>query len=295
MTTRIEADSRPNVLFVMTDQQRFDTITALGNRQISTPNLDRLAARGVTFDNAYSGCPVCVPARYTIRTGCEPTMTGVYGNSVATGGHEQIRARCGPYLAEAMSERGYRTWGVGKFHTKPWNAPVGFGVQRHSEEMYATPEQRAGDAYASWIAGEHPEYDWVDALMGERTDMYYMPQLSPLPADCTVEAWATREAIGLMAADDQRPWFGFVSYIGPHPPFSPPQPYNRLYDPDDMPGPVLGDLAVDHLEQHIPFMNHLVFAYIDDCIGMLLDAVESRPDADNTLVCFYADHGDLLG
>ncbi|WP_165977047.1 sulfatase family protein [Nonomuraea diastatica] len=307
--------TRPNVLFVMTDQQRFDTIAALGNPHVATPHLDRLAARGTVFDNAYSTSPVCVPARYTLRSGCEPTRTGVYDNTVPGGGHAAIRERCGPYLAEAMGLRGYRTWGVGKFHTEPWDAPVGYEVQRHSEEFYGSPEQRAGDAYASWIATEHPEYDWIEALMGERTDMYYMPQLSPLPADCTVESWATREAIGLMAADDDRPWFGFVSYIGPHPPFAPPLPYNRMYDPDQMPDPVCGDRAIDHLDQHIPWMNHLVYAedvdphrartlkaryygeisYIDGCIGDLLDAVERRPDADNTVICFYADHGDLLG
>jgi choline-sulfatase len=306
---------RPNVLFVMTDQQRFDTIAALGNTDIATPNLDRLAARGAVFDNAYSTSPVCVPARYTLRSGSEPTRTGIYDNTVPDGAHAAIRDRCGPYLGEAMGALGYRTWGVGKFHTTPWDAPVGFEVQRHSEELYESAEQRAGDAYASWIATEHPEYDWLEALMGERTDMYYMPQLSPLPADCTVESWATREAIGLMEADDDRPWFGLVSYIGPHPPFAPPLPYNRLYDPDRMPDPVRGDLAVDHLDQHIPWMNHLVYAedvdphraralraryygeitYIDGCIGELLDALERRPDADNTVICFFADHGDLLG
>ena len=69
------AKAQPNVLFIMTDQQRFDTIAALGNSAIYTPNLDRLVHRGVSFTNAYSPCPVCVPARYTIRTGCEPPTT----------------------------------------------------------------------------------------------------------------------------------------------------------------------------------------------------------------------------
>lgn len=70
------SDRRPNVLFVMTNQQRADSIAALGNSIISTPNLDRLVSRSVAFANAYSTCPVCVPARYTIRTGCEPPHDG---------------------------------------------------------------------------------------------------------------------------------------------------------------------------------------------------------------------------
>ena len=72
--------SRPNILFIMTDQQRFDTIAALGNPGIYTPNLDRLVRRGITFRQAYSTCPVCVPARYTIRTGCEPPAIRIFTN-----------------------------------------------------------------------------------------------------------------------------------------------------------------------------------------------------------------------
>ena len=74
--------NKPNVLFIMTDQQRFDTIAALGNQDIYTPNLDRLVRRGVSFVNAYTTCPECAPARYTIRTGCEPPRTLVFANGV---------------------------------------------------------------------------------------------------------------------------------------------------------------------------------------------------------------------
>lgn len=308
---------RPNVLLIMTDQQRFDTLAAGGNELIHTPNLDRLAARGVVFDNAYSSCPVCVPARYTIRTGYEPTRTDIWDNSVPRGRHRELTDSTRPYLAAAMAQRGYRTFGVGKFHKSPWDADEGFDVQLHSEEMYATAAQRTRDAYANWIASEHPEYDWIEALMGERTEMYYMPQMSPLPADFTVEAWAVERAIELIKESevDQRPFFGQVSLIGPHPPFAPPMPFHRMYDPDAMPLPVKGDLSVDHLDQHIPWMNSLVWAeqvdadrarvlkaryygeisYIDNCIGRILDVVDAMPEPDNVLICFVSDHGDLLG
>ena len=75
--------SKPNILFIMTDQQRFDTIGELGNEHIYTLNLDRLVQRGFAFTNAYSTCPVCVTARYTIRTGCEPPTTRVFSNGIA--------------------------------------------------------------------------------------------------------------------------------------------------------------------------------------------------------------------
>jgi arylsulfatase len=309
---------QPNVLFLMTDQQRFDTIAALGNRDIYTPNLDRLVGRGVSFTNAYSACPVCVPARYTVRTGCESPTTRCFHNGVtppAEGQAPTMTGRCGPYLAQTLSGLGYRTFGIGKFHTRPWNEPLGYDVHLHSEELYATPEQRRADSFAGWIAREHPQFDFIEGLMGERTEMYYMPQMSPMPASVTVEGWAAARAVEQLQARDARPYFGFVSFIGPHPPFAPPLPFNRLYDPDRLPNPVRGKREDDHLDEQIPYMNYAIWAedindaharvlkaryygeitYIDDCIGRILDAVERRGDGDNTVICFFADHGDHLG
>ena len=138
----------PNVLFIMTDQQRADTIAALGNPHIYTPNFDRLVARGVTFTNAYSECPVCVPARMTVYTGRTGPTTGIYGNAapdLVEGQPADMETRCGAYLPRTMSRLGYRTFGIGKFHTQPWDADLGFEVHLHSEELYGTPDQRARD------------------------------------------------------------------------------------------------------------------------------------------------------
>lgn len=308
----------PNILYVMTDQQRFDTIRALGNEDMYTPNFDRLVQRGLAFTNAYSTCPVCVAARYTIRTGCEPTATRVFSNGIADpapGQADSIPGRCGPYLAQEMASRGYRTFGIGKFHSNPWDEDLGYETYLRSEELYGSPERRRGDAYASYIAQEHPEYDFIECLMGERTEMYYMPQTSPMPAEVTVEAWAADRAVERIRHEDGRPFFGFVSFIGPHPPLAPPIPFNRMYDPDRMPSPVRGQREVDHMDEQIPWMNYAIWAedindaharvlkaryygeisYIDQCLGRVLDAVEARADADNTLICFFADHGDHMG
>lgn len=254
---------RPNVLFIMTDQQRFDTISALGNEHIYTPNMDRLVRRGVTFTNAYSTCPVCVPSRYTIRTGRFEPTTGIYHNGVPDLVPDQpqnMEDRCGPYLPRTMSRLGYRTFGIGKFHTHPWDEDLGYEVYLQSCEMYGSPEHRARDAYAAFIAKEHPEYDFIEALMGERTEMYYMPQMSPLPAALGVEAWAADRAVEQIRAEDARPYFGFVSLVGPHPPLAPPLPFNRMYDPDRMPNPIRGDIELDHMDEQIPWMNYAIWA-----------------------------------
>lgn len=318
MAAEITPARKPNILFIMTDQQRADTIAALGNPHIYTPNFDRLVKRGIAFTSAYSTCPVCVPARYTIRTGCEPPKTGTYDNSppdLVPGQADTMEARCGKYLARTMADLGYRTFGIGKFHTHPVDEDLGFEVHLRSEELYGTPEQRRKDSYASFIAKEHPEYDWIEGLMGERTEMYYMPQMRPMPASIAVESWAADRAIEQIGKAGGRPFFGFVSFVGPHPPFAPPLPFNRMYDPDRMPNPVCGDLAVDHMDEFLAYMNYAIWAedindpharvlkaryygvisYIDHCLGRILDAVEARPDADNTLICFFSDHGDHLG
>ena len=310
--------TRPDILFIMTDQQRFDTIAALGNSHIYTPNMDRLVRRGITFSNAYATCPVCVAARYTIRTGCEPATTRVFTNAKAdpvNGQAMEMEARCGAYLGRTLSRLGYRTFGVGKFHTNPWNEDLGFETLWRCEETYHPPN-REGDDYGSWLAREHPEFDFLEQPMGERTEMFYLPQRSPLPAELGGEWWTADRAVHeITNSDDPRPFFGFISFVGPHPPLAPPIPFNRMYNPDRMPGPVLGNIEEDHLDEEIPFMRHAIWAeainpaltrivkaryygeitYLDYCLGRILDAVEAQPNSDNVLICFFSDHGDLLG
>jgi choline-sulfatase len=310
--------TRPDILFIMTDQQRFDTIAALGNSHIYTPNMDRLVRRGITFRNAYATCPVCVAARYTIRTGCEPPTTRVFSNAKAApvGGQAlEMEARCGPYLGRTMSRLGYRSFGIGKFHTTPWNEDLGYETLWRCEETYHPPK-REGDDYGSWLAGEHPEFDFLEQPMGERSEMYYLPQRSAVPAEFGGEWWMADRAIEEIAkSGDSRPFFGFVSFVGPHPPLAPPIPFNRMYNPDRMPELVLGSIQEDHLDEEIPFMRHAIWAdaispelakivkaryygeisYLDYCLGRILDAIEARTSRDDVLICFFSDHGDLLG
>jgi arylsulfatase len=304
--------ARPNVLFVMTDQQRFDTIAALGASPAHTPNLDRLVARGFSCTNAYSTCPVCVPARYSIMTGCEPSRTGWFGNWQAA---PNVGARCGSYLPETMARQGYRTWGLGKFHTQPRHEPLGFEVHEHSEELWPDEETFRKDDYVAWLRERAPEFAHLEQVHGERTDMYYVPQTRAQPAHLCGEAWLADRACEEIGRDDGRPYFGFVSFVQPHPPIAPPIPYNRMFDPDAMPSPVLGDPAIDKADDYLAWMNHAIYAediappqarqlraryagaisFVDECIGRILDAVEARGDAANTLICFFADHGDHMG
>jgi choline-sulfatase len=126
---------------------------------------------------------------------------------------------------------------------------------------------------------------------------------------------ADRAIEEIAKSGDSRPFFGFVSFVGPHPPLAPPIPFNRMYNPDRMPELVLGKVEEDQLDEEIPFMRRAIWAdainpelakivkaryygeitYLDHCLGRILDAIEARPNPDNVLICFFSDHGDLLG
>lgn len=317
----MSSTEHPNVLLIMTDQQRADTIRRAGESagfgELHTPNMERLLRRGVNFTKAYTSCPVCVAARYTIRTGREPLTTRCFSNGrsklqdiVASGQAKDMEGRCGSYLARTMRQLGYRTFGVGKFHTSPRDEDVGYDVQYHSEELYNGEGARQADSYASWLACEHPEFSHVEQLQGERTEMYYMPQTSPLPAHATVEAWAAARAVEQISIQDAKPYYGFVSFIGPHPPCAPPVPYNRMYNPDRIANPRRGSPEIDGADEQISWMNHAIWAddlsdatvravrsryygelsYIDACLGKILDTVEAAPDGGaNTLIIFTAE------
>ena len=210
----MSTSNRPDILYIMCDQLRYDCIAALGNNIIKTPNLDRLAKRGTIFTNAYSTCPVCVPARYTIMTGREPYNTGCYSNEVPSpldGLPQKMEDRCGDYLARTMTKAGYRTFGVGKFHTCPDTyEDIGFQTPVYTEELYGSTESRMKDGYASFIHNQHPEFDFIEQLHGERTDMYYMPQTSLFPAELTVENYTAERAIEFINAENDftKPYFG---------------------------------------------------------------------------------------
>ena len=309
---------RPNVILIMCDQLRADCIGALGNDEVQTPNLDRLVRRGISFSNAYSSCPVCVPARYTIRTGCESYHTGYYehGAPLREQGHrETVRELCGEYIGEYMTKRGFRTFGIGKFHAHPYNEPMGYEVQYPAEEIWDDEANKNWDSYANFIKTEHPEYRHIEQLHGERTNMYYMPQTSPFPKELTVEGYVADLAAAEIGKEDGRPYFGFVSFIGPHPPLAPPIPYNRMYNPDHLRSPYRAGKKIDTMDETVNKMNYDIWAedlsdavarnvkahyygeisYIDACLGKILDAVEARKDADNTILCFVSDHGDHMG
>ena len=297
---------RPNILFLFTDQQRADTVHAAGNRTIRTPVMDRLCREGVNFTRAYTPSPVCVSARCSLITGQYAHHTGCYDN-----GFPMPEDR--PSMMDLLAQAGYQTHGVGKMHfTRDSQALRGFEARDTQEELKG---RVADDDYLQYVHGQGFEH--VHDAMGARGEMYYIPQISQFPARLHPTTWvADRSLDFLKRRDRSRPFFLWTSFIHPHPPFSPPTPWNKLYRGPLMPLPKRPGDMEDLWTYYNRHQNRYKYrdAGLDDnflrvmrayywacvsCIdynaGRILAALEESGELDNTLILWSSDHGEFLG
>ena len=302
--------SRPNILHIFTDMQRADTIAALGNPVIRTPNLDRLAQTGVAFDNAFTPSPVCVSARCSMIFGQYPWTTGTYLNSaMPTDDRETFMG--------ALTNAGYRTHGIGKCHFTPEKYALrGFQTRESQAEGGAPVAELEQNDYLKYLYDRG--YRHVVETHGVRGEMYYMPQVSQLPAADHPTQWIGDRSIKFIEnqGKETSPWYLFSSFIHPHPPFTPPTPWHKIYRPSLMPLPSIPqdadelltlvnriqnrykyrDKGTDiNLQRLIVSYYYACISFIDFQIGRILDALESSGQLDSTLIVFTSDHGEYLG
>lgn len=257
-----------NVLVLFTDQQRWDTVGALGNPLGLTPNLDRLAERGVLLRHSYTNQPVCGPSRASLQTGRYPTAVGCYRNNIPL--PEDV-----PTLATLFGDAGYETAYVGKWHLA--DREVAGPVR---------PAQRGG--YERWRAANMLEFT-SDAY---RTTLYdedgAAHELEGYRADAVTGA-----AIDFLREDHERPFFCFVSLLEPHhqnsrDDYPAPEGYAERHHgtwiPDDL--AALGGNSGEHLGGYLGMVER-----IDECLGRLLATLEQQGLAEDTIVLFTSDHG----
>ena len=298
---------RPNILHLFTDQQRFDTIAALGNSCIRTPNLDRLVYEGTVFQRAYTPSPECVPARASMITGWYPSRTECYCNE------QSMPVENTPTYMQALSEAGYETIGIGKCHFTPdAHSLRGFQRRVSQEEII---EDRSRDDYASWLI----EKGFGDVLEphGVRGEMYYIPQISVLPEALHPTKWIGDRIIDFIDDHDtDQPWYCYAGFIHPHPPFAPPIPWHKEYRAPEMPLPDIPENVEDLLSFVNLYQNRYKYrdrgldlnlvrclkayyysciAFIDHQVGCILESLEHSGQLENTLIVFSSDHGEYLG
>ena len=201
--------SKPNLLLIMCDQLRADVLGCYGNDYVKTPNIDRLAEKGVTFNRAYSTTPVCIPARHATISGKNPFQLGMLEN---THQREEI-----PHpLARQVRDAGYYTCAVGKMHFVPAREHFGFDRMYLSEEI---PGHIQDDDYLQFL--QRQGYGDVIEPHGKRSETYYVPQVSELPESLHTTAWTGNKTCEVIRKNRNRPFFLFSSFIKPHPPFDP--------------------------------------------------------------------------
>lgn len=291
------ADDRPNILLLMTDQQRGDCLGIDGHPVLQTPNLDHLAATGLHFRKAYTACPVCIPARRTLMTGRTPAGHGVLMNYQTWLG--------GPTLPGELAKAGYQAHLVGKLHLWPHRKLYGFG----SAEWSDAPRPDRMDDYQRFLRRHGLSGSRLSAAHGMNSNGWNARPWH-LEERFHFSNWCADMAVDFLGRrDPTAPFFLKVSFIHPHQPCTPPRDYYERYMAMDLPPPVVGDWArvFDEPQRGLPVaswrtaldpqvMKQYQAAYfgsvnhIDDQVGRILEILPR-----NTIVLFLSDHGEMLG
>jgi arylsulfatase A-like enzyme len=286
---------QPNILLIHTDQHRFDCVGANGHPFLQTPHLDRLAHEGVNFNHAFSPIPVCIPARNSLLYGQWPTEH----LSIANWNTEASRPATGEgkTLSACLGEVGYDLKHVGKWHIHPTKKPVDYG---YCEDV---PE---GD-YGAWRAAQGFEAKpSMQGWFGE-ADPHISPEASRL-------AWGAGRVIDAVERAEG-PFFVHWETNEPHLPNVVPEPFASMYRPEDCApwagfgDPLMGKPYIQgqqrrtwgiddwEWEKWAPIVARYLgeISLLDAQVGRVLDALDRLGLAENTLVIYTPDHGDMCG
>lgn len=260
---------RPNVLFILPDEWRGQALGCMGNPDVQTPHLDKLASEGVLFRNTLSNTPVCCPARANILTGTFASHNGMVANDLRL---KEAEVTLGDLFAQA----GYRTGYVGKWHLDGGPRLPGYippGRRRHGFEDWAANECNHNYFYNWYFRRENVP------IVAEK----YMP-----------EVW-TDLAIQFLYQSQAKPFFLMLSYGSPHEPYRAPLDYVKRYNPKTLtmrPNylPGLRGASREDIATYYASMTA-----VDDQVDRLLRALRELGLEDDTLVFFSSDHGNMLG
>jgi arylsulfatase A-like enzyme len=290
--------ARPNLLLIVTDQQRGDCLGLDGHPVLSTPNLDQLGHEGARFRRAYSEAPSCIPARRTLIAGLAPHRHGMVGFQ------HGVPWEPAATLPGLLTAAGYQTELIGKLHLYPPRKRFGFQRVQLADSAGGGPHNDYGD----WLRrqGARPPDPGGHGVDGNG----WVGRPSHLPEELSHSTWCVDRALEFLARrDPTAPFFLCVSFIHPHPPLTPPRLYYDRYMQLDLPEPVVGDwvpafagpprgqaVNASRVRLDRETMRRCRAAYyglinhVDDQLGRLLRRV--KPD---TFVLFTADHGEMLG
>jgi len=303
-------DARPNILFIMSDEQRYDCVGANGNPLIRTPNLDALARQSANLSNCFVQAPVCTPSRQTLFTGRYPHCHRNRVNYTAMHSNDKL-------MQADLRDVGYATGCVGKLHYYPPTRDFALSTGFDRVLLHDGAHTDHHSDYVSWLRTVSPE----------EADNYRYRQTSPaqggnpyrarIPDELHETTWCgrqTREMITEFASAD-KPFFLFSSYWKPHPPFEVPDPWASMYDDVEIPLP--DQITLDEIQRYpLPVQKIILrvqppeyqihaetrqwmyrsyygaISQIDREVGLTLQTLAKLGLEDNTIVIFCSDHGD---
>ena len=296
-------NKKPNILMLMSDQHRGDCVGADGNRAVSTPHLDQLAAEGALFRHAYSSTPSCTPARAALLTGQSPWRHGMLG-------YGRVAERYPVEKPRALRQAGYYTAGIGKMHWHPQRNPHGFHSVQLDESGRVQSPGFVSD-YRRWFAQEAPDLD-PDATGIGWND--YRAKAYVLPERLHPTTWTADRAVEFLQGYRRpEPFFLKVSFARPHSPYDPPQRFMDRYAEAALPEAAVGGWAGRYRERNNDSFSiwhgdlgpeqvrrsrqgyYGSVSFIDEQIGRILETLEQRGVLDETLILYFSDHGDMTG
>lgn len=288
--------TQPNILLIMSDEHGPMFSGCYGHPIVQTPHMDRLAERGVLFENAYCNSPLCLPSRMSF-------MTGRYISNIEVWDNTSILSSSAVTWAHRLRAEGYDVVLSGKQHF------VG------PDKLYGFRAQLASDPHGDNL---HPVYRWRDGVIPAKQPWQGVYQAGPgttkeIVVDDEVEA-ATLAYLRDPARKEQ-PWAINASFIAPHFPLVAPQQYWDLYPPDEMDLPTIppGHLEnlhpvyqrmrtmfglVDYTDEELRRARagyYAIISYLDDKIGRMIDVLEETGQLDNTVIIYTSDHGEMAG
>jgi len=320
---------KPNIIFLMTDQQRWDALGVV-NPLVKTPNLDRMARDGVLYRQAVCQAPLCVPSRYSMMLGQYASTVGVLTNADAI--VEDSNLPCEP-LPERFRAAGYQTAGFGKTHwnhgkSDPRPSRRGFEIraigQPRDSALYEDGARMMGDEAPEGLAAYFKETEVYGA--GEEEVAGYIGGTSTVPAEHHRDGWVAQQCLDFIEndMDPNRPLFLYLSFLKPHAGFNVPAGFEDLYRLEDIPSvaqPPWSEEQHTHLSRrNTPWLdqryeswrsawNHMNdverrrstlrywanCSWLDACFGQVLEALKETGRLENCLVVFTSDHGDMMG
>lgn len=304
---------RPNILWFCTDQQRYDTVRALGNPHIETPNLDRLCAEGTAFTHAYCQSPICTPSRVSFLTGLYPSTAHANINGAA-----RLRLPDQAQLVTThLRDHGYTCALAGKLHlTSPWDQLEERGDDGYSTVWYSHSGMHhygVRNDYGEWLRSIGAYDRVIDETNRDDSVRRGIKYRENVPFELHQTTWCTDRAIEWIEQGHDNPWLLSVNVFDPHPPYDAPKSYAERYEAGGVPEPIF---ARSDLEEYAKLRSHYfqtepcipsvqtrkhrasyygMVEIIDQNIGRLLEALERMGERENTLFIFMSDHGEMLG